>query len=114
MGRGSVSCYARSGVAKELEPGVFRAANARYRCEAMDREGTTDAFIRCYVPLILTNDLDKRDAEIKLLQGCTADEKKAICAFHIGVSAAADSHRKNVNFRASPMREIRPCRTKMT
>ena len=39
--------------------------------------------------VVCTVDLDNRDAEIKLLLGCTAEEKKAICAFHTGVTAAA-------------------------
>jgi predicted TIM-barrel fold metal-dependent hydrolase len=38
-GRGAVSCYARAGVAEEPEPGIFRAAHAKYRCEDMDRDG---------------------------------------------------------------------------
>ena len=29
VGRGSVSCYARAGVAEEPEPGIFRAAHAK-------------------------------------------------------------------------------------
>ena len=37
--------------------------------------------------VVCTVDLDKRDAEIKLLLGCTATEKQAICAFHAGASA---------------------------
>ena len=39
MGRGATNCYTRAGVAEEPEPGVFRAAHARYRCEDMDRDG---------------------------------------------------------------------------
>ena len=39
LGWGTVSCYARAGVAEEPEPGIFRAANARYRCEDMDQDG---------------------------------------------------------------------------
>jgi predicted TIM-barrel fold metal-dependent hydrolase len=39
VGRGPVNCYTRAGLAEEPEPGVFRAANARYRCEDMDRDG---------------------------------------------------------------------------
>jgi len=39
--------------------------------------------------VVCTVDLDKRDAEIKLLLGCTATEKQVICAFHSGASAAA-------------------------
>ena len=39
LGWGKVSCYARAGVAEEAEPGIFRAANAKYRCEDMDRDG---------------------------------------------------------------------------
>jgi predicted TIM-barrel fold metal-dependent hydrolase len=39
VGRGSVNCYTRAGLAEEPEPGIFRAANARYRCEDMDRDG---------------------------------------------------------------------------
>src|SRR2546426_1064847 len=39
VGRGAVSCYARAGRAEEPEPGIFRAAHARYRCEGMDRAG---------------------------------------------------------------------------
>jgi uncharacterized protein len=39
VGRGPVNCYTRAGLAEEPEPGVFRAANAKYRCEDMDRDG---------------------------------------------------------------------------
>jgi inorganic pyrophosphatase len=39
--------------------------------------------------VVCTVDLAKRDAEIKLLLGCTADEKKTICVFHTGITAAA-------------------------
>ena len=39
LGWGKVSCYARAGVPEEAEPGIFRAANAKYRCEDMDRDG---------------------------------------------------------------------------
>jgi predicted TIM-barrel fold metal-dependent hydrolase len=39
VGRGHVNCYTRAGLAEEPEPGVFRAANAKYRCEDMDRDG---------------------------------------------------------------------------
>jgi uncharacterized protein len=39
VGRGPVNCYTRAGLSEEPEPGVFRAANARYRCEDMDRDG---------------------------------------------------------------------------
>ena len=39
VGRGAVNCYTRAGIPEEPEPGVFRAANARYRCEDMDRDG---------------------------------------------------------------------------
>jgi uncharacterized protein len=39
VGLGAVNCYARAGVAEEPEPGIFRAANAKYRCEDMDRDG---------------------------------------------------------------------------
>src|ERR671925_156700 len=39
VGRGAVSCYARAGVTEEPEPGIFRAAHARYRREDMDRDG---------------------------------------------------------------------------
>ena len=39
--------------------------------------------------VVCTVDLKNRDAEIKLLLGCTAGEKHAICAFHAGASAAA-------------------------
>src|SRR5262245_52580461 len=39
VGRAGVSCYARAGVAEEPEPGIFRAASAKYRCEDMDRDG---------------------------------------------------------------------------
>jgi predicted TIM-barrel fold metal-dependent hydrolase len=39
VGRGPVNCYTRAGLAEEAEPGIFRAANARYRCEDMDRDG---------------------------------------------------------------------------
>jgi predicted TIM-barrel fold metal-dependent hydrolase len=39
VGRGPVNCYTRAGMAEEPEPGIFRAANARYRCEDMDRDG---------------------------------------------------------------------------
>jgi predicted TIM-barrel fold metal-dependent hydrolase len=39
VGRGPVNCYTRAGLAEEPEAGIFRAANARYRCEDMDRDG---------------------------------------------------------------------------
>ena len=39
VGRGAVNCYTRAGVPEEPEPGIFRAAHARYRCEDMDRDG---------------------------------------------------------------------------
>jgi uncharacterized protein len=39
VGRGAVNCYTRAGIPEEPEPGVFRAANARYRCQDMDRDG---------------------------------------------------------------------------
>ncbi len=39
VGRGPVNCYTRAGLAEEPEPGIFRAANAGYRCEDMDRDG---------------------------------------------------------------------------
>jgi len=39
VGRGPVNCYTRAGMAEEPEPGIFRAANAKYRCEDMDRDG---------------------------------------------------------------------------
>jgi uncharacterized protein len=39
VGRGSVNCYTRAGLPEEAGPGVFRAANAKYRCEDMDRDG---------------------------------------------------------------------------
>lgn len=35
--------------------------------------------------IICTVDLMKRDSEIKLLIGCTSEEKEAILAFHIGI-----------------------------
>jgi hypothetical protein len=39
VGRGPVNCYTRAGLAEEPEPGIFRAAHAKYRCEDMDRDG---------------------------------------------------------------------------
>ena len=39
VGRGPVNCYTHAGLLEEPEPGVFRAANATYRCEDMDRDG---------------------------------------------------------------------------
>ncbi|HEV2336631.1 MAG TPA: amidohydrolase family protein [Stellaceae bacterium] len=39
VGRGPVNCYTRAGLPEEPEPGIFRAANARYRCEDMDKDG---------------------------------------------------------------------------
>jgi hypothetical protein len=39
VGLGSVNCYTRAELAEEPAPGIFRAANARYRCEDMDRDG---------------------------------------------------------------------------
>ncbi|MGB9650091.1 MAG: amidohydrolase family protein, partial [Stellaceae bacterium] len=39
VGRGPVNCYTRAGLAEEPEAGIFRAANAKYRCEDMDRDG---------------------------------------------------------------------------
>lgn len=41
VGRGPVNCYTRAGLAEEPEPGVFRAANARYRCEDWIGTGST-------------------------------------------------------------------------
>src|SRR2546423_10915251 len=32
-------CYTRAGLDEEPEPGIFRAASAKYRCEDMDRDG---------------------------------------------------------------------------
>ncbi|MEE9157987.1 MAG: hypothetical protein V3U60_06340 [Gammaproteobacteria bacterium] len=43
----------------------------------------------CFDAVVCMVSLDKRDAEIKLLIGCTADEKQVIRAFHTGVSVAA-------------------------
>ncbi len=43
----------------------------------------------CFDAVVCTVDLGKRDAEIKLLLGCTAGEKEIICSFHTGVAAAA-------------------------
>ena len=31
-------CYTRAGLEEEAEPGIFRAASAKYRCEDMDRD----------------------------------------------------------------------------
>jgi inorganic pyrophosphatase len=45
-------------------------------------EGRLDA-------MICTVDVRKRDAEIKLLLGCTAAEKHTICAFHQSAFTAA-------------------------
>src|ERR1700757_2453914 len=39
VGRGPVNCYTRAGLPEEPEPGIFRAASGRYRCEEMDRGG---------------------------------------------------------------------------
>ena len=39
VGRGPVNCYTRAGLSEEPEPGIFRAASAKYRCEDMDRDG---------------------------------------------------------------------------
>jgi predicted TIM-barrel fold metal-dependent hydrolase len=39
VGRGPVNCYTRAGLAEEPEPGIFRAASAKYRCQDMDRDG---------------------------------------------------------------------------
>jgi predicted TIM-barrel fold metal-dependent hydrolase len=39
VGRGAVNCYTRAGLPEEAEPGIFRAASAKYRCEDMDRDG---------------------------------------------------------------------------
>jgi len=39
VGRGPVNCYTRAGLDEEPEPGIFRAASAKYRCEDMDRDG---------------------------------------------------------------------------
>ena len=38
---------------------------------------------------VCTGDLEKRDAEVKLLLGCTRREKQAICAFHQSAWSAA-------------------------
>ena len=45
-------------------------------------EGRLDA-------VVCTVDLHKRDAEVKLLLGCTSAEKRLVCSFHSGASAAA-------------------------
>ncbi len=45
VGRGPVNCYTRAGLPEEPEPGIFRAANARYRCEDMDRDGVDVEFV---------------------------------------------------------------------
>jgi len=39
--------------------------------------------------VVCTVDLHKRDAEIKLLLGCTSAEKQVICQFHQGSSAGS-------------------------
>jgi inorganic pyrophosphatase len=39
--------------------------------------------------VVCTVDLGKRDAEVKLLLGCTRTEKQAICAFHQSAWSAA-------------------------
>ncbi|MGA8402813.1 MAG: amidohydrolase family protein [Stellaceae bacterium] len=39
VGRGATNCYTRAGIAEEAEPGIFRAASAKHRCEDMDRDG---------------------------------------------------------------------------
>ena len=39
--------------------------------------------------VVCTVDLEKRDAEVKLLLGCTATEKQVVCAFHQSASTAA-------------------------
>src|ERR1700694_4162485 len=39
VGRGPVNCYTRAGLPEEPEPGIFRAADASYRCVDMDRDG---------------------------------------------------------------------------
>jgi inorganic pyrophosphatase len=39
--------------------------------------------------VVCTVDLEKRDAEVKLLLGCTPTEKQVICAFHRSAWTAA-------------------------
>ncbi|MGE5271739.1 MAG: amidohydrolase family protein [Thiohalocapsa sp.] len=39
VGRGPTNCYTRAGLDEEAEPGVFRAASAKYRVLDMDRDG---------------------------------------------------------------------------
>jgi inorganic pyrophosphatase len=39
--------------------------------------------------IVCTVDLGKRDAEVKVLIGCSDDEKKAICEFHTSDRTAA-------------------------
>jgi uncharacterized protein len=39
VGLGAANCYTRAGLPEEAEPGIFRAASAKYRCEDMDRDG---------------------------------------------------------------------------
>jgi inorganic pyrophosphatase len=43
----------------------------------------------CLDAVVCTVDLQKRDAEMKLLLGCTAAEKHAICNFHQSTVTAA-------------------------
>ena len=43
----------------------------------------------CLDAVVCTVDIQKRDAEIKLLLGCTAAEKHAICNFHQSAVTAA-------------------------
>ena len=39
--------------------------------------------------ILCTVDLEKKDAEIKLLVGCSADEKRVVCDFHASANSAA-------------------------
>ena len=68
LGWGKVSCYARAGVAEEPEPGIFRAANAKYRCEDMDRDGVDAELVNGpYEQIAAIKDAELRTACVQVV-----------------------------------------------
>ncbi|ETW99829.1 MAG: hypothetical protein ETSY2_40165 [Candidatus Entotheonella gemina] len=66
VGREGVNCYARAGVEEEPEPGIFRASDARYRCEDMDRDGVDAELVNGpYEQLLEIKDPDLRVACVR-------------------------------------------------
>lgn len=66
VGRGPVNCYTRAGLPEEPEPGVFRAANAQYRCEDMDRDGVDAELVNGpYEPIAAIRDSELRIACVR-------------------------------------------------